>query len=270
MVVAHAAYDLQQYSRGRFVLGLGSQVKPHIERRFSMPWSRPASRMREFVLALRAIWDTWQQGTKLDFEGEFYTHTLMTPFFSPAPHKWGAPPVFLAGVNERMTEVAGEVCDGFFFHAFTTERYLRDVSLAALARGRARAGKGVESFDVCGPAFATIGRTDEELARAVAGTKSQIAFYASTPAYRPVLDLHGWGDLQPELTAMTKEGRWPELGSRIDDEMLHAFAVVGAPAQVGRGLRERFEGVATRISVYTPYEIDPALKREVARHVKRS
>lgn len=270
MVIAHAAYDLQQYSRGRFVLGIGSQVKPHIERRFSMPWSHPAARMREFVLALRAIWDAWQHGTKLDFAGDFYTHTLMTPFFSPAAHEWGPPPVYLAGVNERMTEVAGEVCDGFFFHAFTTERYLRDVSLPALAKGRQRAGKTMDGFAVCGPAFASVGRTEDELGRAIAGTKSQIAFYASTPAYRAVLDLHGWGDLQPELTAMTKQGRWNDLGSLVDDEMLHAYSVVGTPAEVGRALRERFGDIATRVSIYTPYDIDRAVKLEIARHIRAS
>ena len=135
MTLANTAFDLARYSRGRFVLGLGSQVKPHIERRFSMPWSHPAPRMRELVLAMRAIWNTWQEGEPLDFRGDFYTHTLMTPFFSPPPHEWGPPPVYLAGVGERMTETAGEVCDGFFFHPFTTDRYLREVTLPALATG---------------------------------------------------------------------------------------------------------------------------------------
>jgi probable F420-dependent oxidoreductase len=243
------------------VLGLGSQVKPHIERRFSMPWSHPAARMRELIEALRAIWASWAGAGALDFRGDFYTHTLMTPFFSPEPHAFGPPPVYLAGVGERMTEVAGEVCDGFFFHPFTTDRYLREVTLPALARGRARGqhGDDLTDFAIAGPAFICTGRTDEEMAAAVAGTKRQIAFYASTPAYRPVLELHGWGDLQPQLTRLSKEGRWDEMGDAIDDELLHAFAAVGEPAEAGRALRERWGDVATRITLYATYAADPAL-----------
>jgi probable F420-dependent oxidoreductase len=264
MTLANAAFDLARYSQGRFVLGLGSQVKPHIERRFSMPWSHPAARMRELVLALRAIWAAWQDGEKLDFRGDFYTHTLMTPFFSPEPHRYGPPPVYLAGVGPRMTEVAGEVCDGFFLHPFTTDRYVREVTLPALERGRAKAGKDdLEGFTLAGPAFTCVGRDEEELAIAVKGTKDQIALYASTPAYRPVLDLHGWGDLQPELTRLSKEGRWSDMGDAIDDELLHAFAVVGEPAEVGKGLQERWAPVASRLMLYATYQADPAVWPEV-------
>jgi len=260
MTVANSAYDLAAYSRGRFVLGLGSQVKPHIERRFAMPWSNPAARMREFVLALRAIWASWQDGARLDFRGDFYQHTLMTPFFSPPAHEWGAPPVYLAGVGPLMTEVAGEVADGFFLHAFTTERYIREVTMPALQRGRERAGRpGLDGLAIAGPVFACVGRDDAELATAVAGTKAQIAFYASTPGYRSVLDLHGWGDLQPELTAMSKQGRWAEMGAAVTDEMLHAFAVVGDPATVGSGISARLGSLMTRINFYAPYEHDPAI-----------
>ncbi|MGE3688376.1 MAG: LLM class F420-dependent oxidoreductase [Acidimicrobiia bacterium] len=260
MDTAYSAHDLAALSRGRFVLGLGSQVKPHIERRFSMPWSEPAARMREYVLALKAIWAAWQDSGPLNFAGDFYTHTLMTPFFSPEPHDYGPPPVYLAGVGPRMTEVAGEVCDGFFFHPFTTRRYLQEVTLPALHRGRSAAGHdGVDGFTVAGPAFTCVGRDDAELTTAIAGTKQQIAFYASTPTYRPVLDLHGWGDLQPELTSLTKQGRWSEMGGTIDDEMLHAFAVVGGPEEVGRGLRDRWGLVADRISLYATYRSDPAV-----------
>jgi probable F420-dependent oxidoreductase len=259
MTLANAAFDLALYSQGRFVLGLGSQVKPHIERRFSMPWSHPAARMRELVLALRAIWAAWQDGEPLAFRGEFYTHTLMTPFFSPEPHQYGPPPVYLAGVGERMTEVAGEVCDGFLFHAFTTDRYLREVTLPALRRGRTKSGiEGLDGFTRAGPAFVCTGRDDTELDAAIKGTKEQIAFYASTPAYRPVLDLHGWGDLQPELTRLSKEGRWSEMGDAVDDDVLRAFAVVGEPSAVGKELTERWAGVATRITLYATYDADPA------------
>jgi probable F420-dependent oxidoreductase len=260
MTLANTAYDLAQYSKGRFVLGLGSQVKPHIERRFSMPWSRPAARMREMVLALRAIWDNWQNGTPLDFRGDFYTHTLMTPFFAPAAHEYGPPPVYLAGVGPLMTEVAGEVCDGFFFHPFTTDRYMREVTLPALEKGRAKAGRGgLDGFTLAGPAFTCTGRDEKELAVAIKGTKDQIAFYASTPTYRPVLDMHGWGDLQRELTKLSKQGRWSEMGEAISDEMLHAFAVVGGPAEVGKGLRDRWGDYADRMTLYATYESDPAI-----------
>jgi probable F420-dependent oxidoreductase len=265
LTLAHTAYDLALYSQGRFVLGLGSQIKPHIEKRFSMPWSHPAARMRELVQAMRAIWDCWEDGTKLEFRGRFYTHTLMTPFFSPDPHAYGPPPVHLAGVGELMTEVAGEVCDGFIFHPLTTPQYLQQVTLPALERGRKKAGSTLDGFDIVGPAFVAVGRDEEELARAIAGTRSQIAFYASTPAYRSVLELHGWGDLQPELTSLTKAGRWAELGDHIDDEVLHAFAEVGDPAAVAAGVRRRFGDVATRISLYATYRSDPAVFQEVAR-----
>ena len=268
MTLANTAFDLARYSHGRFVLGLGSQVKPHIERRFSMPWSHPAARMREFVAALRAIWASWQDGERLDFRGDFYTHTLMTPFFSPAAHEWGPPPVYLAGVGKLMTEVAGEVCDGFFFHAFTTPSYLRDVTLPALSRGRAAGGHGgsgesvLDGFTIAGPAFVCAGRTEEELDAAIQGTKEQIAFYASTPAYRGVLEHHGWGDLQPELTRMSKEGKWKEMADVIDDDVVRTFAAVGDVPTVAQQLRERWTA-ATRLSFYLPYRIDESLPREL-------
>jgi probable F420-dependent oxidoreductase len=265
MTLANIGFDLARYSGGRFVLGLGSQVKPHIERRFSMPWSRPAARMRELVLAVRAIWACWQDGAPLDFRGDFYTHTLMTPFFAPPPHLYGPPPVYLAGVGAAMTEVAGEVADGFFIHPFTTRRYLDEVTLPALRRGREKrdgrekSGTGMEGFTVCGPSFVTVGRDEAELAAAVAGTRAQIAFYASTPAYRGVLDLHGWGDLQPELTTLSRQGRWAEMGSLVDDDLLHAVSLVGTPEQVGKALRAKLGDIAQRTTLYAPYEADPAI-----------
>ncbi len=271
LTVAHLAHDLAYYSRGRFVLGLGSQIKPHIEKRFSMPWSHPAARMREFVLALHAIWDTWQDGSKLDFRGDFYTHTLMTPFFSPTAHEFGPPPVYVAGVGERMTEVAGEVCDGFFIHPFTTRRYFDEVTRPALLKGRATAGRdGLDGFSLCGPSFVVVGRDESELAEATRGTKQQIAFYASTPAYRGVLERHGYEDLQPELTRLSKEGKWSELGRAIDDELLGLFAVVGDPATAGRLLAERWGDVYDRISLDVPYEIAPALLLEVVSAARAS
>jgi probable F420-dependent oxidoreductase len=257
MVLAQTANDLQTFSQGRFILGLGSQIKPHIEKRFSMPWSHPAPRMREFVSAMRAIWDSWHNGTKLDFRGDFYTHTLMTPFFDPGPNEHGPPKVFLAGVGEKMTEVAGEVCDGFLCHGFTTERYLREVTLPALERGRAKAGKTLDGFEICGPSFVVSGTNEEELAAAAKGTRQQIAFYGSTPAYRGVLDIHGWGGLQEELNAMSKQGQWEAMGDLIDDEILNTFAVVGEPEQIAPELLKRYGDVVSRLSFYTPYKSDP-------------
>ncbi|HVV30816.1 MAG TPA: LLM class F420-dependent oxidoreductase [Mycobacteriales bacterium] len=268
MTLAYTAYDLAHYSGGRFILGLGSQVKPHIERRFSMPWSHPAARMRELVLGMRAIWDSWQHGTKLEFAGEFYTHTLMTPFFSPPAVTSGPPPVYLAGVGELMTEVAGEVADGFFFHPFTTPQYLQEVTLPALQRGAAKAGKKLDDIAVCGPVFVTVGRDAKELAAAAQGTKQQIAFYASTPAYRGVLDMHGWGDVQPQLTRMSKENKWVEMADLITDEMLHTISLVGSPTEVGRGLAERLGAIASRVSLYATYTSDPAIWPEVVAAVR--
>jgi probable F420-dependent oxidoreductase len=256
MTLANTAYDLTQYSKGRFILGLGSQIKPHITKRFSMEWSKPAARMREMVLAMHAIWDSWMTGAKLDFRGDFYTHTLMTPFFNPGPHEFGHPRVFLAGVGPLMTEVAGEVCDGFFCHGFTTERYLREVTLPALEEGRRKAGKTLEGFEICGPSFVVTGSTEEQLEAAKVGTRRQIAFYGSTPAYRPVLDLHGWGDLQTELNVLSKEGRWEEMGTLIDDEILETFAVVGEPEAIGPELQKRYGDVISRLSFYAPYAGD--------------
>jgi probable F420-dependent oxidoreductase len=253
MTLANTAYDLTQYSKGRFILGLGSQIKPHITKRFSMEWSKPAARMREMVLAMHAIWDSWMTGAKLDFHGDFYTHTLMTPFFNPGPHDYGHPRVFLAGVGPRMTEVAGEVCDGFFCHGFTTEKYLREVTLPALEAGRTKVGKTLEGFEICGPSFVVTGNTEEELEAAKVGTRRQIAFYGSTPAYRPVLECHGWGELQTDLNRMSKEGKWEEMGTLIDDEILTTFAVVGEPETIGPELQRRYGDVISRLSFYAPY-----------------
>ena len=220
-----------------------------------MPWSHPAPRMRELILAMRAIWATWQDGTPLNFEGEFYRHTLMTPFFTPEPVPSGPPPVFLAGVGAHMTAVAGEVADGFFCHAFTTERYIREITLPALQKGRSAGGHAdLSDFTMCLPAFVTVGRNDEEMATAVTGTKKQIAFYASTPAYRGVLDLHGWGEVQPQLTRLSKAGGWDQMGELITDEMLDAFSVIGTPAEVAKGLRSRYDGLIDRLSFYMPYD----------------
>ncbi len=270
MTLAATANDLHALSGGRFILGLGSQIKPHITKRFSMPWSHPAARMREFVLAMRAIWACWNDGTPLDFRGDFYTHTLMTPFFNPGPNPHGTPKVALAGVGELMTEVAGEVCDGFICHAFTTERYLREVTLPALERGATKAGKSLDDIEISGPAFVVTGTNEEEFARSRSGTCQQIAFYGSTPAYRAVLELHGWGDLQDDLNRLSKEGRWEEMGTLVDDEVLDAFAVVAEPADIAAKFRERYGDVVDRLSFYAPYKSDPDTWLPVLRDLREA
>jgi probable F420-dependent oxidoreductase len=256
MTLAHTAWDLQGLSGGRFILGLGSQIKPHITKRFSMPWSQPAARMRELILAIRAIWETWLTGTRLQFRGEFYTHTLMTPFFSPSRadvEAVGLPRIFLAGVGPAMTEVAGEVADGFICHPFTTERYLREVTLPALRRGREKVGRDLVGFEISGPSFVVTGTDDAEIAAAHEATRRQIAFYGSTPVYRAVLDLHGWGDLQGELNRLSKAGEWADMGALIDDNLLTTFAIVADPEDVAPRLGQRFGDAVTRISLPTPF-----------------
>jgi probable F420-dependent oxidoreductase len=255
MTLGVTANDLHRASKGRLVLGLGSQIKPHIERRFSMPWSHPAPRMREFILAMRAIWTAWNERSKLDFRGDFYQHTLMTPFFDPGPNPYGQPKVWLAAVGPRMTEVAGEVADGMLLHGFTTERYVREVTIPALERGFARAGRTREGFEVAGPLFVVTGGNDEEFTSARQATKQQIAFYGSTPAYRGVLELHGWGDLGDELNTLSKRGQWVEMGELIGDEVLETFAVVAEPDDVVPMLRARYGPLVDRISFYTPYDL---------------
>jgi probable F420-dependent oxidoreductase len=259
MTLANVGYDLQLYSKGRFLLGLGSQIRAHITKRFSMPWSHPAPRMREMVLAMRAIWASWNDRVPLRFEGEFYRHTLMTPFFDPGPNPYGTPKVFLAAVGELMTEVAGEVADGMLVHGFTTERYLNEVTLPALERGFAKAegGRSRADFQLSLPAFVVTGSNDDELARAAKGTREQIAFYGSTPAYRGVLDLHGWGDLQTELNTLSKRGEWEQMGTLINDDVLEAFAVVAPLPDVPKRLKERWGGTVDRLSFYAPYKLDP-------------
>jgi probable F420-dependent oxidoreductase len=246
MNLAHIGHDLNSYSGGRLILGLGSQIKPHITRRFSMPWSSPAARMREFILAMQAIWDCWHQGSRLKFEGEFYTHNLMTPAFSPKDVQYGAPRIFLAAVGPLMTTVAAEVADGLILHPFTTEKYLREVSLPAINEGLAQSGRSRTGFEVSYPGFVVTGTSQEEFDANKKTTCERIAFYGSTPAYAPVLELHGWNDLQPELNRLSRLGQWEEMGRLISDEILEAFAVVGEPDEVVDQFIQRFAGLVDR------------------------
>ncbi len=261
MNLANIGHDLNLYSKGRFILGLGSQIRPHITKRFSMPWSKPAARMREMILAMRAIWDCWYEGKKLDFRGDFYTHTLMTPMFTPTAKDYGPPKVFLAAVGPLMTEVAAEVADGIIAHGFTTERYMREVTLPAIDRGLAKAGKKRSDFEISCPVFVVTGADEEAYVRARTATSRQIAFYGSTPAYKPVLETHGWGGLQGELNVLSKQGKWEEMGTLITDEMIEEFAVVAEPQKVAAGLKARYGDVIDRVASMAP-SADRAAQKE--------
>ncbi|MCX6396263.1 MAG: TIGR03617 family F420-dependent LLM class oxidoreductase [Propionibacteriales bacterium] len=263
MELAYSAYDLQRLSGGRFVLGLGSQIKPHITRRYAMPWSRPADRMREYVEALRAIWHSWQTGEDLAFEGEFYQHTLMPPLFSPGPLEVPSPKVWVAAVGPRMVEVAGAVADGIICHPLLSRSYLSDVLAPQVHAARAAHGRADHPFEFSTLVLVATGRTEEQLATAVAGVRHQIGFYASTPAYAPVLEHHGWGDLHQEANTLTKAGRWTELAGLVDDEVLATFAVVGELAEVGQAFRARFAGIADRATTSMPYDADDLLALDV-------
>jgi probable F420-dependent oxidoreductase len=265
MTLAAQGHDLQRLSRGRFHLGLGSQIKAHVERRFSMPWSAPAARMRELVLAVRAIWACWQDRTPLRFEGEHYTHTLMTPFFDPGPNRFGTPPIWLGGVGPRMTEVAGEVADGFLVHPFCTARSLLEVTLPALERGRARRGEGTtEPIQLALPVMVATGETEAGFDAALRAVRAQIAFYASTPAYRVVLDVHGWGDLQPRLQERTRAGDWAGMAALVSDDVVDAVAVVAAPDDVADAIVARYGRLLDRVALNAPYTADPELWADIA------
>jgi probable F420-dependent oxidoreductase len=263
MTVASVATDLQSFSSGRFILGLGSQVKAHIERRFSMPWSEPATRMREFVLALRAIWASWQDGSRLDFRGDFYRHTLMSPMFTPGRNPWGPPPVLLAAVGPRMTTVAAEVADGLIVHGFTTERYLREVTWPLIDAGLSKSHRTRDQFTVSYPGLLATGETEEEMAEAVAAVRGQVAFYASTPAYRAVLDLHGWGSLHEELHRMSVRADWAAMARLIDDTVLRTFAVVAGPEEAGAEIFRRYGRLVDRYTLYAPYPLGNCVRRRV-------
>ncbi len=263
MTVASTAYDLQAYSRGRFTLGLGSQIKAHIERRYSMPWSHPADRMREFVLALRAIWDAWSHGSQLNFQGTYYTHTLLPPAFNPGPNPYGNPAVMLGGVGERMVETAGEVADAFLCHSFNTAKYLRTVTLPALQRGLSTAGRSLNDFEINSQLLAVTGNTEEEMNRARERARQDIAFYGSTPAYGRVLELHGWSDVHTKLHQLSREGKWNEMTLLINDEMLETIAIVGEPQEIGRIVKKRYGDVYRSVYLYTHVQPHPDLWTQV-------
>ncbi|MEN8672112.1 TIGR03617 family F420-dependent LLM class oxidoreductase [Nocardioides sp.] len=250
MHLANTAWDLQLMTKGRFRLGLGSQIKPHIEKRYGATWSPPAARMREIVLAVKAILASWQDGTRLDFRGEHTQHTLMPPTFVPGPNPHGAPPVLLGALGPLMTRTAAEVADGLLVMPFNSLRHFRERTLTAVAEGLELAGR--DSVAIYPQAITAMGRTPDEQAAADLGVRGLLAFYGSTPAYRPVLDVEGWGDLQPELNALSKTGDVAAMMALVSDEMISTIAVRGTPEECAAELRRRFGDVAERVCCYFP------------------
>jgi probable F420-dependent oxidoreductase len=252
MHLANAAYDLQLMSKGRFRLGLGSQIRPHIEKRYGATWSPPAARMREIVLAVKAILGSWQDGTPLHFEGEFTRHTLMPPTFVPGPNPYGVSPVLLGALGPVMTRTAAEVADGLLVMPFHSHRHFRERTLPAVDEGLGRSGRTRADFAIVPQAIIAMGRTDEELAAASAGVRGLLAFYGSTPAYLPVLDVEGWSDVQPELNRLSKQGDFAAMFELVSDEMLETLAVRGTPEECAAEIRRRFGDVADRVCAYFP------------------
>ena len=254
MVLAYTAWDIQKASAGRFILGLGSQVRAHNERRFSVRFESPGPKMREVVQALRAIWECWQNGTPLRFHGEFYKFDLMTPFFNPGPITWPKIPIFVAGVNQYMCRMAGEVCDGLHVHPFHSPKYLGEYVIPAVEQGLKVSGRSRREFQYATSCFVIAGDTERERAQNAEAVRQQIAFYASTRTYQPVLAVDGWEAIGPELHKKSLEGDWNGMARLITDEMLETFAVSGTYEDIGRKLRERYTGLLDRISLYQPYE----------------
>lgn len=250
--LAHAAYDLQLLSEGRFRLGLGSQVRAHVERRYGSTWSHPVARMRDWVGAVRAVLDSWQRGTPLDYRGEFTSHTYMPPVFNPGPNPFGAPPVLLGALGPRMTEAAAEVADGLLVMPFNSAAHFRERTLPALHRGLAAAGRARAGFEVVCEVIVAVGETDAELAAARDGARSLLAFYASTPAYRPVLEVEGWEGLQPELQGLARAGRWADMAARVGDDVVDTLAVSGSAARCAAEIVRRFGDEAARVCCYFP------------------
>ena len=246
--LAHQAYDHQLLSGGRFTLGLGTQIRTQIEKRYGSEFERPVGRMRELVGALRAIFTAWQTGERLDFRGEFYRHTLMTPTFTPGPNPFGPPPIYIGALGPQLTRATAEVADGLLVMPFGTTRFLRDATMPAVRKGLSASGRSASEFALVPEVIVSAGEDHD-------ATRRLLSFYGSTPAYRPVLDIHGWGDLQPELNAMSKQGRWNDMAGLITDEVLHTIAACGTPKEIAAHIRERIdaaEGMADTVCLYQP------------------
>ena len=245
--LAHQAIDHQILSQGRFTLGLGTQIRTQIEKRFGADFDKPVARMVELIGALRAIFASWSTGERLDFRGDFYRHTLMTPNFTPRDNPYGPPPIYVGALGPRLTRATAEVADGLLVMPFGSKRFLNDVTMPAVRAGLEAGGR-----TSCAIVPEVIVSVQSDANPDHAATRQLLAFYGSTPAYRPVLDVHGWGDLQPELNALSKQGRWQDMGALIDDDVLHTIAACGTPADIAAHIRDRVAGVSDEVCVYQP------------------
>jgi probable F420-dependent oxidoreductase len=258
MVMAQTAWDLAAQSNGRFILGLGTQIAVHIVKRFSSEWSgKPVSQLRDYILAMRAIWNTFQNGGSLRFRSEHYSFGVLPPFFNPGEIENPDIPIYIAGVGAPLSRLAGELAQGFHVHSFHTRKYLQELTIPAIEEGAKKAGRSREDISLsCAAIFVVTGRNKEEIQRNTIEMKSQIGFYASTPSYRKVLEIHDWGDFGDRMNQMTKEGKWDEMWKEVPDEILHEFAVVAPPDELPYAVRERYEGLLDRVGYYLPFEPD--------------
>lgn len=271
LVHAQIAWDLQAASRGRFILGLGTQVKGHNERRYSTPWTPPGPRLREMIQLIRHVWDVWQNGTRPGFEGKLYRFSLMTPFFSPGPIEWPHIPIYIAAVNPYMCRLAGELCDGIHVHPFNSVKYLRETLLPSVEAGLAKSGRTRSALQLATTAFVITGRTQADRDQCRAMVRQQISFYASTRTYQTVLDAHGWGDVCHRLSEKAAKGDWGGMASLITDEMLEVYAVEGAPEDLAGLLRAKYDGLLDRVGLYVMpgmYGVDEATMRDVIRAIE--
>jgi probable F420-dependent oxidoreductase len=267
LTLAYQANDLQMLSKGRFILGLGTQAKQNIEKRFSMPWGKPVTRMRDMIGAIRAIQHAWQTGEPLRYEGEYYRHTKMQPMFAPKRNPYGPPPIMLGAMGKPMTRAAGEIADWFVVIPFHTPTFIEQTTLPALAEGLDKAGRTWADFRIAAQCMIATGADERSFEEALQRTRYQIAFYGSTPIYQKALDAEGWGDLHPTLRQMTRENRWLEMGQLITDEMCERFAVVGEPKDIAPKLVERFGPWVDRLSLMTTYRLDPEVASRIVSDV---
>jgi probable F420-dependent oxidoreductase len=267
MSMAQVAWDLQKHSKGRFHLGLGTQVRAHIERRYSMPYDHPVARLKDYVNTMRAIWTTFQTGAKPAYEGPFYRFVLMNPMFNPGPIDHPKIPIWLAGVNELMCKAAGEVADGFHIHPMHSVAYLKDVVIPKIDEGAKSRGRRASDIELYAPVFTVSGETQSDWDKSFAEVRHQISFYGSTPAYRPVLDHHGEADVAKQLSVHARQGEWDQMAKRISDELVEKIAVVAKPAELATAIKQRYTGLLSRVSLYFPIragEAEQSWKKFVA------
>lgn len=271
MVTAQIAWDLAAQSKGRFILGLGTQIKIHIVKRFSALWAdKPVGQMREYIEALRAIWKAFQEQGSLRYRGEIYNFGVLPPFFNPGAIEHPHIPVYIAGVNEGLCKLGGETANGFHVHSFHTVKYLQELVRPSIAAGAAKAGRPAADIALSCAIFVVTGRNQEEIERNTIEIKSQIAFYASTPGYRPVLEMHGWGDFGDRMNQLTKEGKWNEMWREVPDDVLHEMAVVAPPDELPYKVRERYEGLLDRVGYYFPFKPEEESRRIIWEHASKA